>query len=920
MEPSQQPAHEISSMQLFKLLSAFCVFFACSNLASAQQADPSSPLKQPSIPDGWSEVPFAEQATPPQLNEAERSRGYMLFQRSIMDAVYPNSIPREFERLEVLSAFATPGELETLNLAVYPVRDLKNMSVSCSDLLFNRERIPASAVDVRLVTYWNMRYPMYTSDGSYRRVPELLEQVKEYSSPKAECERWWLTVHVPEQAKPGLYEGTVTVRDEGYSQVVEVPVKLRVMNFKLDRDPKKHLSAYYEPRNAILFKDGDKAFVDRATANEYRSMMEHGLDMFPTFSLSMDWTTKRITLRHSEEIQRMQKAGLKGPLPVEGGNAIERILMEVVPGFKHAAHWVVSTDPPPQAYELIEQKFREFRLECEKLGLPEMICCPLDEVASESKEFGSKVYAAVKRAGFRTYATKNPVAPDSLAYAPFVDIWCSQPYSQPFETVIANKDHEYWSYPNHNAGELKDRDIMCKGGRMTYGFGFWRSGYTTLIPWHWAWTMEPDALDYLRSPQSGCGQRVDRRGNVIPSVYWACFREGFDDNRYLYTLQQATWEREGSTDARCQQLVRSAKSGLQQIWDAIRVQDRYLASGMWPSSEFDARRWQMAVMTEQLKRYPAVRKGQAPSVYVEQISQPDKSSKDNTVIDTSLVEQLELASDVSQWKSETIESVLTSDESQKRSAGLRWSVAIDHEAGGEADGKYNVGWPRIRRSFAPKEIDFTMYDFLEIDLQFDSNRDEVQDDVTQLGVAFSSHDAPRLYEVERDLGGSQRQLTHLRLPIRELIQECGKGDAPWKSLDYVQLFISESNYADKVKLTFDVRSIRLVRFKQPQIVSSEVPRVILLPIKNMAIACEVAGLKESVTNEDRLLARIIDKSGQAILQTYTNLLPQCTFAIDTSSLNSGSYTLELAVQNKQGSGSIAKTTFRAIQGPTSDLK
>jgi hypothetical protein len=23
---------------------------------------------------------------------------------------------------------------------------------------------------------------------------------------------------------------------------------------------------------------------------------------------------------------------------------------------------------------------------------------------------------------------------------------------------------------------------------MTYGFGFWRSGYTTLIPWHWNWT------------------------------------------------------------------------------------------------------------------------------------------------------------------------------------------------------------------------------------------------------------------------------------------------------------------------------------------------------------------------------------------------------------------------------------------------
>ena len=57
---------------------------------------------------------------------------------------------------------------------------------------------------------------------------------------------------------------------------------------------------------------------------------------------------------------------------------------------------------------------------------------------------------------------------------------------------------------------------------MTYGFGCWRSGYTTLIPWHWAWTMRPDPFDYLRTTSSGAGQRIDENGEVIPAVYWEC--------------------------------------------------------------------------------------------------------------------------------------------------------------------------------------------------------------------------------------------------------------------------------------------------------------------------------------------------------------------------------------------------------------
>ena len=244
------------------------------------------------------------------------------------------------------------------------------------------------------------------------------------------------------------------------------------------------------------------------------------------------------------------------------------------------------------------------------------------------------------------------------AYRPYIDIWCSQPYSVPYEKIVAQDRYEYWCYPNHNAGEIKDRRVMCKGGRMTYGFGFWRSGYTTLIPWNWNWTPGDDQFDYLRGSRSGCGQRIDEDGEVIPAVYWECFREGNDDARYVYTLQQAVFQREGSPNADCRRAVAEAKKLLQDTWDAIDVQQKYLADGMWPSEEFNTRRWLLAQAIAKLLQYPAVRTGAAPSVLVTNTS-PRPAEAETSLIDKALqngnVQSMDLGGDFAAWSNGTKE-------------------------------------------------------------------------------------------------------------------------------------------------------------------------------------------------------------------------------------------------------------------------
>jgi hypothetical protein len=125
--------------------------------------------RQPSVPSTYEEMPFVETATEPALTPAEKQRGYLLFHRPITEPVYPNSRPLANERLEQLVAFATPGEFEPLTFSIYPVRRLQDLKVRCSSLICDAGEIPAIEVTVRLVTYWNVGYPRYTSRSTYRR-------------------------------------------------------------------------------------------------------------------------------------------------------------------------------------------------------------------------------------------------------------------------------------------------------------------------------------------------------------------------------------------------------------------------------------------------------------------------------------------------------------------------------------------------------------------------------------------------------------------------------------------------------------------------------------------------------------------------------------------------------------------------------
>jgi len=462
---------------------------------------------------------------------------------------------------------------------------------------------------------------------------------------------------------------------------------------------------------------------------------------------------------------------------------------------------------------------------------------------------------------------------------------------------------------------------------MTYGFGFWRSGYTTLIPWHWSWTPGDDQFDYLRGPQSGCGQRITGDGEVIPAIYWECFREGNDDVRYIYTLQQAIFQRENSLDPECRGAVEDVKKLLQAMWNAINVQQKYLAEGMWTSEEFNGRRWMLAMAIERLGQYPAERQGIAPSVLVANTtsqSAKDEMSFIEKAVQTGNIETKDLGDGFTSWSSGTKEGTVhvTEEAGRQGQKGLRWHVRVDHETDGGEGGNYPVGWPRISRTFGSGELDMSRYDYLSFVVRVDSDRDEVADDSTPLGFVLTSHKTTRqFFSTQRDLRDRQQTWIPIRLSIKNLMESVGLGSDPWSDIARVQFYVSEGDFAHGTNLTFDISEVKLLRFKSPVISQIIVPEYLTLPNARLPISYDVMGTVSVKPGSHRVLASLTTTEGQPVAQQEQDLAGQRVVVLNTSSIFPGSYQLHLRVTNAEGKlCSEGTRDVEAIPGPNFDAR
>ena len=263
---------------------------------------------------------------------------------------------------------------------------------------------------------------------------------------------------------------------------------------------------------------------------------------------------------------------------------------------RYGSHLRGVKDPPEEFEREMTVMVKAIDAERQKRGWPEFLYYPVDEPGTEAASVGFmvKVLRACKAAGVRTYLTADPTHDQFAPLRPLVDVWCTQPFLPDRETIVADmkaRKVEYWCYPNHVNGENDHTPVT--GARMTYGFGFWRSGFLTLIPWIYS-ASNGDPMNYLDGSSMDFFNRHEDDGTPIPVAMWEAYREGYDDYRYIYTLEQLIADAKKRAQPAARDAAAVAERELQSVWNAIRVQAKYKDDGLWSPAEFDVYRWMIA--------------------------------------------------------------------------------------------------------------------------------------------------------------------------------------------------------------------------------------------------------------------------------------------------------------------------------------
>ncbi len=475
---------------------------------------------------------------------------------------------------------------------------------------------------------------------------------------------------------------------------------------------------------------------------------------------------------------------------------------------------------------------------------------------------------------------------------PVIDIFGTQAFMPPYKETQTHNKKSYWCYPNHNTYERKDPVIMCKGGRMTYGFGYWRSGFDLLVPWIWR-NNSPKHF-YREKGSGGANIFHPETGEMIMLASWENFREGINDLNYVYTLEDAVIKRENSKDPTVKKLIVQARDLLQNIWDSIDVQEKYLNFDLWPSDQFDARRAQLGRMILALYQYPETNSKTAPSVIIDSNDRAKKSSSPLSIYREQLannnisVTPIFSVKDKNKgWgKTETEASVSLENikgAGSPETVCLKLDVDQIHDGTGNKQGSYPSGWPGMVYDFKDGSK-LSDYDLVYIRYRLDSNREPAADQLVNGPISW-------LIRVSGNKGKTNSIAVELPKKVHEgeWIEVAGMFDgklydglgAAYGKLNHIRASIAESQYRDGDVLTFSFDRMEFIKLKKPIFSKTDLPKAAQALYKRVRFAVTVLG---TIEKGDRIQAELIDPADQktigkktgadTILGVWTGIVPE----------------------------------------------
>lgn len=439
-----------------------------------------------------------------------------------------STTPSTKQLKDTVSVVAAPGEYEPATVSVRAGDEgLKDVSVKLSGDLKNEmgDTIPATAVQIRLVEpferWKDKQYasPLGDLESQANQHHEwclpLLENALDVAS--RTTRRFWLTVHVPQDARPGTYHSEIVI-GRTVTQVgpdLGRSVALRVLKYKVSVLPIR-LATAVETGMAFFMYNNTAYYPKELITPKYQQrvladLREHGMT---TATLYVYPTVKEgqvdLTVAADRDLSFKQWMDLlkEAGLPANGLPVI----------------WLGAENYSADVWKaVLEERIRQ--------EWPEVVFYAVDEPGEEDRNV--RVRAFMEK--FDTFRKQNPqynVSVTTAIGSPLgvqtvghhYDLWigCMGQETGESSLIAASrmKGKKLWTY------DCMLAPVDAEMDRYYFGVWAWVSGVRGCS--HWAYYDGGPRLSYVYpTPQE-----------IIPTIGWEAVREGIDDYRYLFTLKQ----------------------------------------------------------------------------------------------------------------------------------------------------------------------------------------------------------------------------------------------------------------------------------------------------------------------------------------------------------------------------------------------
>jgi hypothetical protein len=492
-----------------------------------------------------------------QPGPAEGAAGMLLFERKALVDATPYANPREEDRMGVLYERVPRGTVAPLVFGVKALVNLAGVRVSLSGPPSGAEGV----LRARSVLY-QARYAATRLEGSSSRVfgvrTRMLESPSPMSLPSGENLFYWLDVPVPENTRPGIYKGRLSVQAEGRA-ALEVPYRIEVLDIALPPLPDSAVVGFY-------YYPPDDARVMEA---QFRDMAAHGINAvslsgsFITLSeagsLRIDWDR---VMKLDRVMALMRRFGMKRPTSLYVADIYEKLKLP-----RDASAWTEEHD------RKFTTAIRLMNNTAINRGWSRLMFFPVDEPANDPGHMAlaRRTLGLLKEMdGIITLCDLNtPSSVEELSpYLDAVVIQVSSVSQRTVELTAGRGLSTFFYLPSFGSYDTGHDSAFH---RVIPGWFLPRNGTRGIYYFAYQLT-EGDPCDELDgSHRDWCAAYPPASGQSMlrPSPEYQGIRRGIEDLRLVYLVRSLAARCQGSGDEALAQRGRAATAKLAAILERV---------------------------------------------------------------------------------------------------------------------------------------------------------------------------------------------------------------------------------------------------------------------------------------------------------------------------------------------------------------